>query len=304
MRARTLILLAAVSLALATAIPTIQISAAEEEGTGILLVYTTPERNTLVNQDDNERYYVVPGTEYYFTIQDTKEYDTDTQITIWAYRLDTDENILIANLEATTNPYDANFTWTIPDYMLDEILKMKYGTDLATDYYAQNEIWVNARVGNGILYTYQDVGRTTPALPDPGNNYLVEPGTHYYFEIEGIDEYELNDEIWVWAFYEIDGATEHDAVTPPSFEVTSKPLDISFEWTVPAGIAVGTSIKFKYGNDETGQGPLPNWYFARRDTISRPRLLLVIPGVFLGSAGAMTALFSVLGIKAYLRKKN
>ena len=301
MRARTLILLAAVSLALATAIPIIQISAAEEEGTGILLVYTTPERNTLVNQDDNERYYVVPGTEYYFTIQDITEYDTDTQITIWAYRANTTEDITIETL--TVDPQScAAFTWTIPDYMLDEILKMKYGTDLATDYYAQNEIWVNARVGNGILYAYQDVGRTTPALPDPGNNYLVEPGTHYYFEIEGIDEYELNDEIWVWAFYEIDGATEHDAVTPPSFEVTSKPLDISFEWTVPADVAVGTSIKFKYGILETG--PLPNWYFARRDTQSAPRLLLVIPGVFLGSAGAMTALFSVLGIKAYLRRKN
>ena len=299
MRARTLILLAVVSLALAAAIPTIQISAAGEEGTGLLLVYTTPERNTLVNLDDNERYYVVPGTEYYFTIQDITEYDTDTQITIWAYRANTTEDITIETL--TVDPQScATFTWTIPDYMLDEILKIKYGINLATDWhYAPPEIWVNARVGTGKLFAYTNGGTEAPT--NEGDNYLVFPGDLYHFKILGITEYE-NQKIWVWAFYEIDGTTHHRNVETLGFDVGEAPSDIEFDWRVLSEIPVDTSIKFKYGILETG--PLPNWYFARRDTQSAPRLLLVIPGVFLGSAGAMTALFSVLGIRAYLRKKD
>ena len=291
-------------LTLAKAIPTTQTSAVGEEGSGILLVYIDPERMTLVGLDENERYYVVPGTEYYFNVSGITEYSTGTQITIWAYRVDTAENITIQSLTVNSYPFNAIFTWTIPEYMLDEVTKIKYGPNLTTDwYYAYKEIWANARVGEGILYAFTDPERTTPAPSAPGDKYLVEPELTYYFRIEGIDEYELNDQIWVWACYKTD-TTHQENVLPPTFDVTSKPLDIAFEWEVPADITVGTSIKFKYGNDETGKGPLPNWYFARRDTISRPRLLFVIPGVFLGSIGAMTALFSVLGIKAYLRKKD
>ena len=302
MRARHLILVAVVSLALATAIPTIQTSAVGEEGTGILLVYTTPERTELVGKDDYGRYYVVPGTEYYFTIQGINEYDTDTQITIWAYRQNTEENILITNLEATTKPYDATFTWTIPDYMLDEILKIKYGTNLANDWhYAQEEIWVNARVGDGILKAYDEQTGEELLFAGDENNYLVFPNVEYSFVISEISEYP-GQTISVWAFYEVDGTTHNDPIVTGKMQPT-----ITFDWPIPDSIPIGTSIKFKYTNltsTEEPVGPLPNWYFARREARKAPRLLLVIPGVFLGSIGAMTALFSVLGIKAYLRNKG
>lgn len=189
------------------------------------------------------------------------------------------------------------FDWTIPEDWLDEAVKTKYGTSLDSDwFYAQNEIWVNCRIGTGILYVYIDSLRNTQAPLDASGNYLVYPGTPYYLTIGGIDEYDTDD-VSVWAFYRAGGNTENTLV--PIDERSAS--EVRFDWVIP-DLPVETSVKFKYGTSPTGR--LPNWFFARRDTISAPRLLLVIPGVFFGSIGAIAALFTGLGAKALLARRR
>lgn len=292
MQTKRLILL----ITIATALGILLISpthAVGEEGTGTLCVYTDPKRTTLTTIDAEGRYVTVPGTEYYFTVSGITEYNVGTSITIWVYRTNTAENIEVGNFEINSMPFDAIFTWTIPDDWLDEVVKIKYGTNLENDWlFAKKEIWVNARVGTGVLYT--------EAPFDGDENYLVYPGATYVFTIEDI-EYVPPPEIKVWAHYKIATTTYDIEVTPPPSYIDGT---LYFQWTIPSDMPINTAIKFKYGNVTEPKGPLPNWVYARRETISAPRLLLVIPEVFLGSAGTIAALFSGLGITTLIRKRH
>jgi len=47
-----------------------------------------------------------------------------------------------------------------------------------------------------------------------------------------------------------------------------------------------------------------DWCYAKKAVAPNPRLLLVIPEVFLGSIGAIVALFSGVGIKKFARRKR
>jgi len=289
MQTKRLILLITIATALSMILvfPT---HAVGEEGTGTLYVYTDPGRTTLATTDAEGRYVTAPGTEYYLSVSEIKEYNIGTSITIWAYRMNTAENIEIGNFEVNTVPFEAIFTWTIPDNWLDEVAKIKYGTSLENDWlFAQKEIWVNARVGTGVLHAYTNPGRTTEADLDDGKHYLVYPGDTYYFTIDGITEY--TNEISIWARYR-DTNELIGSGTPPV---------IDFEWTIP-DLPIDTEIKIKYGTDF--KGSLPTWYYARREIESAPRLLFIIPEVFLGSAGAMLLIFSGLGITTLIRRKK
>lgn len=139
------------------------------DGEGVLYIYTDPEKTTPVTTDSNGRYYVEPSVEYYFTIQGITEYNIGSEITIWAYRIDTNENMIIQNVVIDSN-LNAYFTWTIPSELMDEVIKIKYGTSLENNwYYAQTEIWVNSRVGTGILKAYTDSARTSLAPLAPSS---------------------------------------------------------------------------------------------------------------------------------------
>jgi len=294
MQTKRLILLITIATALSTILifPTYAIG---EEGTGTLYVYTDPERMTLATTDAEGRYVTAPGTEYYLSVSEITEHNVGTSITIWAYRTNTAENIEIGNFEINTVPFDAIFTWTIPDNWLDEVAKIKYGTSPENDWlFAKKEIWVNARVGTGILYAYTDSERTDEAPLKDDKHYLVLPLDTYYFTIDGITEYESMI-IKVWARYQ----DTNELIG--SFSVGTKPSTIDFQWTIP-DLPVDTEIKIKYGTDF--KGSLPTWYYAQRATESAPRLLFIIPEVFLGSAGAMLLIFSGLGITTLIRRKK
>jgi hypothetical protein len=295
MQTKRLFVLVAIVMAISITLFTFPTNAVAEEGTATLYLYTDPERTTLVELDSNERYYVVPGTEYYFEVSDITEYGIDESITIWACRTNTAENITIDNLKVNSVPFDAIFNWTIPDQWLDEVVKIKYGTSLENDwFYAQKEIWANARVGEAILYAYTDSARLNEAPLKDYKHYLVFASVTYYFTIDGITEYESMT-IKVWARYQDTNEYIGD------FSVGARPSTINFAWTIP-DLPVDTEIKIKYGTDF--KGPLEKWVFARRATESAPRLFFVIPEVFLGTIGAMAALFSGLGVTAFKRRKR
>jgi hypothetical protein len=276
----TLLITIAIGIALSMSL-IVTTYAVGEEGAGTLYVYTDPERTTLAHTDTEGRYITVPGVEYYFNVSGITEYSIGTSITIWVYRTNTSENIEVGKFEVNSVPFNANFNWTIPDDWTDEVAKIKYGTNLENDWlFAKNDIWVNSRIGTGTLYAYTDTARTKEATLDSGQNYLVYPGaqstkTTYY----------------VWAHYQgLD-------VLICSFHGAKEKYSIIFDWTIPSNLPIGTSIHFKYGlNPKTG--PSDNWVYARRMTISAPRLLMVVPEVFLGSLGVSSALFSGLGIIA------
>jgi len=297
MQTKQLILLITIATALSIILifPTYAVG---EEGTGTLYVYTDPERTTLATTDAEGRYVTVPGTEYYLSISGITEHNIGTSITIWAYRTNTAENIEIGNLEVKTE-LDAIFTWTIPDNWLDEVAKIKYGTNLENDWrFAKKEIWVNARVGDGTLFAYTDPARTPDkeVTPKDDEHYLILPGVTYYFTIKGITEYASGTTIGVWArFYTHEKIGDYEIITVDSVKI------IDFEWTIP-DLPIDTEIKIKYGTDF--KGSLPTWYYARREIESAPRLLFIIPEVFLGSAGAMLLIFSGLGITTLIRRKK
>jgi hypothetical protein len=154
------------------------------------------------------------------------------------------------------------------------------------------------RQGTGILHAY---------IPDPEEeveknalgNYLVYPGATYHFNITGITEYE-NTQISVWARYKIGDTTYNTKIG--DFTIGAQPSNITFDWTVPSDLPITTSIKFKYGTNY--QGPAGTWYYARKDLSPSPRLLLVVPETFLGSVGAIAALFAGLKIRSFVRKKK
>jgi hypothetical protein len=292
MQTKRLTALFAIVTAISITLLTFSTNAVAEQGTATLQIYTDPERKTLVELDSNGRYYVVPGTEYYFNVSYITEYGIGESITIWAYRANTTENITITTFEVSSTPFDAIFSWTIPDEWLDEIVKIKYGTNLEDNwFYAQKEIWVNARVGTGILYVYTDTWCDNEAPLEDNKHYLVLPKTKYYFTIDGITEY-TSGKIKIWGRY------EHVNEFIGEFYAARR---ISFSWEIP-DLPINTEIKIKYGTEPTGC--LPNWYYARRATQAAPRSLFVIPEIPLGVLGVTIALFSGLGIKVFHRKKK
>jgi len=292
MNTKQLLLIVTIVLAISTAL-TFPTHATGEQGTGTLYVYTDPERTTLVELDSNGRYYVVPGTEYYFNVSGTTEYGIGVDITVWAYRVNTAENIAIENFAVDSTPFDAIFTWTIPDEWLDEIVKIKYGINLENDwFFAQNEIWVNARVGEGTLYAYTDSARTTEAPLKESKHYLVLPAVKYYFTIAGITEYESMT-IKIWARYQ----TTNELIG--SSTVGEQPSTISFEWTIPS-LPIDAEIKIKYGTDY--QGSLEKWVYARRMTESAPRIFFAIPEYTHGTILALATCFASVAV--YKRSKR
>jgi len=304
MQTKQLILLITIATALSTILifPT---HAVGEEGTGTLNVYTNQERTTLATTDAEGRYVTAPGTEYYLSISEITEYNIGTSITIWVYRTNTAENIEIGNFEVNTE-LDAIFTWTIPDNWLDEVAKIKYGTNLENDWlFAQKEIWVNARVGTGILYVYKYTWGGEEADLTEDKHYLVLYGETYYFNISGIEEkytYEVDGvkKTRVWARYR---NTDDPSIGELPIETTPSEIKfVKFTWQIPDWLPIDTQIKFKYGKSPTGD--LDEWVYARREIESAPRLLFIIPEVFLGSAGAMLLIFSGLGITTLIRRKK
>jgi hypothetical protein len=168
----------------------------------------------------------------------------------------------------------------------------------AYDLFQFAKCYAKSRQGTGVLYAH---------IPDPeeevekngAGNYLVYPGATYNFNITGITEYE-DTEISVWAHYKIGDTTYNTWIA--DFTIGAQPSNITFEWTVPSDLPITTSIKFKYGTNY--QGPIGTWIYARKDISPSPRLLLVVPETFLGSLGAIAALFAGLKIKSFIRKKK
>ena len=151
------------------------------------------------------------------------------------------------------------------------------------------------RRGDGVLYIYTG-GSEVERNAD--GNYQVYPGATYNFTIADITEYE-NMQISVWARYFTDQA--YNILVNSSY-VGLKPSNITFTWTVPSNLPVTTSIKFKYGT--CYQGPIGAWYYARKDVSPAPRLLLVVPEAFLGSLGALIALFLGFKLKTFIRRRR
>jgi len=126
-----------------------------KEGGAILYIYIDPEKTTSMELDSKGRYYLAPGTQYYVTIERITEYTVGEKVTFWVYRVNTAENIEIAQLTVNSNPFDANFSCIFPEDWYEEPVQIKYGTNLETDgYYAQEEKWIDFIVGKGILYVY------------------------------------------------------------------------------------------------------------------------------------------------------
>ncbi len=156
----------------------------------------------------------------------------------------------------------------------------------------------NAGIGDAVLYVYTSPHGTEQIATNTAGNYRVSPGITYCFEIDGITEYESTT-INVWAHYE--NTTTYNILIN-SFSVGEKPSSIEFSWQIPT-LPSDTAIKFKYGKKLTG--PDPSWHFAKRAVEgSPPRLLLVIPEVFMGTLGAGTALFAGLGLRTLLKRKK
>jgi len=154
-----------------------------------------------------------------------------------------------------------------------------------------------SRQGTGILNAY--ISDSEEVEKNGAGNYLVYPGGTYHFNITEITEYE-NANIGVWACYKI-GSIAYN-IKIGDFPVGSQPSIVEFDWTVPSDLPITTSIKFKYGIDY--KGPVGTWFYARKDMSPSPRLLLVVPETFLGSLGAIAALFAGLKTRSYVRKKK
>jgi len=301
MQTKRLFLFASIVLVLIVTLLTFPAHAVGEEGTATLYVYTDPERTLLVELDSNGRYYIVPGTEYYFTVDGISEYDVGEDVTFWAYRTNTGENITITQLTVDSNPFNAIFNWTFPEDWLEEPVKIKYGTKLETDWhYAQGEIWVNCIVGTGILYVYMDEERTMEAPKDEWGNYLVLSGVTYYFTLTGITEYEGTIKVWASHWN-----------PPPFWKFTNILVDeftvsenILFTWTIPT-LPIETTLRIKYGTSINW--PHPNWLFASKPTchiLPLPRKLFVVTEIMLGPLGALAALFIGYKIKTLPRRKK
>ncbi|MFH1327446.1 MAG: hypothetical protein ABIH76_01130 [Candidatus Bathyarchaeota archaeon] len=275
--------------------------AVEEEGNAILCIYSDSERTTSVELDSNGRYYLAPGTEYYFTIEGITKYSVGEEVTFWAYRVNTAENIEIAQLTVDSNPFDAIFSCIFPEDYYEEPVQIKYGINLESDwYFAQEEIWIDFLVGNGILYVYMDAARTTEAPTDEHENYIVLSGVEYYFTLNGVTEYP--DTVKIWGSY----------WNPPQFwKFTNIQIgeftvseNIEFAWTIP-DLSMETTLRIKYGTDLNGL--CPHWRFAAKPTcfiLPLPRKLFVVNEIILGPIGAIAALFIGYTIKTLPKRKN
>ena len=156
-----------------------------------------------------------------------------------------------------------------------------------------------SRQGTGILYAYTDENESEEVTKNAAGNYQIYPGVIYHFKIENITEYE-NKRITVWACYKVDNTPYN--VEIKKFHVENKPWTIHFNWTIP-DLPITTSIKFKYGTDH--KGPRGTWYYAAKGVYpSPPRLLLVIPEVFLGPISAIAALFLGFRARTFIRKRT
>jgi len=301
MQTKRLILFASIVLVLSLAFFNFPTQAVGEEGTATLYLYTDPERTTLVELDSNSRYYVVPGTEYYFTLDGITEHDVGETITVWVYRTNTAENIPITQVTVDSNPFDTIFEWTFPEDWLEEPAKIKYGTDLETDWhYAQGEIWVNCIVGTGILHVYMDQQRTIEAPKDEWENYLVLSGVTYYFSLTGITEYENTVKVWA-SYWDPPPFWKFTNILVDEFAVSE---NIEFTWTIPT-LPIETTLRFKYGKNVNW--PHPNWLFAAKPTLHifpLPRKLFVVTEILLGPLGALAALFAGYKIKTLPRRKK
>lgn len=154
-----------------------------------------------------------------------------------------------------------------------------------------------SRQGTGILYAYTD--ESEEVTKNAAGNYQIYPGVIYHFKIENITEYE-NKRITVWACYKVDNTPYN--VEIKKFHVGNKPWTIHFNWTIP-DLPITTSIKFKYGTDH--KGSKGTWYYAaKRVYPSPPKLLLVIPEVFLGPISAIAALFLGFRARTFIRKRT
>jgi len=169
----------------------------------------------------------------------------------------------------------------------------------ASDLYQIGKEWGKTRQGTGILYAYITDYKDQVAQNAAGN-YLVYPGGAYNFEINGITEYAQHTTISVWARYKVGNTTYN--VEIKSFNLGHIPATIRFHWDVPSDLPITTSIKFKYGTNY--QGPSGTWFYARKDISPSPRLLLVVPETFLGSIGAIAALFGGFTIRSIRRKRK
>lgn len=301
MQTRRLVLLAAIVVAFSIAFLIFPTHAVGKEGAATLYLYTDAEREISVGLDSNGRYYVVPGTEYYFTLDGIAEYVAGTDILIWAFRVNTSENIEIKQFRVDSYPFDAIFNWTFPEDWLEEPVKIKYGTNLETDwYYAQGEIWVNCIVGTGILHVYNAEGKQE-APQDEHENYLVLRGVKYYFNITGITEY--TGRVEVWASYWDPPLRKFTNIWVGGDEVASESSTIGFNWTIPK-LPIDTTLRFKYGTKP--DWPDPDWRFAAKKIwfFRLPRKLFVVPEVFLGPLGVLVALFSGFKIATFLRRKK
>jgi hypothetical protein len=168
----------------------------------------------------------------------------------------------------------------------------------ALDLYQIGKDWGKTRQGTGILYAYI-TDYSDQVEQNAAGNYLVFPGGTYNFEINNITEYAVHTTISVWARYRVGNATYNVEIRSFNLPPT---LIIRFHWTVPSDLPITTSIKFKYGTDY--QGPSGAWVYARKDISPSPRLLLVVPETFLGSIGAIAALFGGFTIRNIRRKRK
>jgi hypothetical protein len=101
-------------------------------GTGILYVYTNPERTTEATQNPAGNYIVLYDVTYYFKIVGITEYSEGSTINVWAhYQTDTTENNILIGSFNIESGGTIVFDWTIPtDIPFETAIKFKYGTSL------------------------------------------------------------------------------------------------------------------------------------------------------------------------------
>jgi hypothetical protein len=301
MQTKRLFLVASIILVVSISVLTFPAQAIEEEGAATLQVYINPERTTLVELDSNGRYYLVPSTEYYFTVEGISEYQIGEEVTFWAYRTNTTENIRITQLTVDSYPFIATFSCVFPEDWYEEPVQIKYGTNLETDWQiAQGEIWIDCIVGRGTLYVYMDEERTVEVSKDDCGNYLVLPDTTYYFTLTGITEYENTVKVWV-SYWNPPPFWKFTNILVGEFTVSD---NILFAWTI-SDIPMETTLRFKYGTN--ANWPCPNWRFTAKPTcciLPLPRKLFVVTEILFGPLGAIAALFIGYTIKTTPKKSE
>jgi hypothetical protein len=154
-------------------------------------------------------------------------------------------------------------------------------------------------VGTGVLYVYTDTWGGIEAPKDEKGTYYVEIGKTYYIRISGITEFNTGDFVTVKISWT--DANTGNGETSFIYNVEVKESDgikyVDVDWTVPTNAKICETSTVHYRGNS---GP----EYVASGQISQVGHMHVIPTTFLGSIGALSAIFASLGLHKILKKKK